>query len=220
VPQAVSLRAACARCTGLRAAGEGATFGCRPLLTWISELRYLCRPVDTLRIKMMLALRLLQPPVMTCSHTDLAAVAIPVHWRHSARRGRTGHCVACAGSGGTGMGRSPARGTGQVWRRRCAWTEVTVVHRTSERFNSHANYPMLAQTTTRHIHARGVHSHRVRPAKSADGFRARTNSKPALDYRRGRPARPESHTMARAIPLLSDWDGVLRAAAASKEGYR
>jgi hypothetical protein len=28
----------------------------------------------------------------------------------------------------------------------------------SERFNSHANYPMLAQTTTRDIYARGIRS--------------------------------------------------------------
>jgi hypothetical protein len=32
-----------------------------------------------------------------------------------------------------------------------------------------------------------------------------------------RPTRPESHNIARTTPLLSDWDGALRAEAVTKE---
>jgi hypothetical protein len=48
-----------------------------------------------------------------------------------------------------------------------SWSLRTVVHSfqgyfvQSERFNSHCNYPMLAQPTARDIHARGVRSEAV-----------------------------------------------------------
>jgi hypothetical protein len=75
---------------------------------------------------------------------------------------------------------------------------------------------MLAQTTGRDIHARGVRSKASTGPDSQTAFAHAHIPNPPLTT--GRPTRPQSHTIARATPLLNDWDGALRAAAVGKEG--
>jgi hypothetical protein len=87
-----------------------------------------------------------------------------------------------------------------------------------DRFNSHANYPMLAQTTDSDIHAREARSQAAAGSDPQPVFAHAHIPSPSLT--RGWPARPESHTIPveNATPLLNDWNEALRAAAVSKEG--
>jgi hypothetical protein len=75
---------------------------------------------------------------------------------------------------------------------------------------------MLAQTMDRDVHMRGVRSQAAAGSNPQTAFAHAHITKPPLTRARARPARP-AHTIARATPLLDDWDGALRAAAVSKE---
>jgi hypothetical protein len=96
----------------------------------------------------------------------------------------------------------------EPWLRRCVPQPSQLLTRRTqfsrccpgERCNSPANRCMLAQTTAREIHVRGVRS---QAATGSDPQTALTRARiPNLFLTRGRPARPESHTIAIAAPLL------------------
>jgi hypothetical protein len=68
----------------------------------------------------------------------------------------------------------------------------------SERFNSHANHPMLAQTKARSVHARGMRSQAATGSNAQPTFAHALVANPSLT--RGRPTRQKSSTLALATP--------------------